>query len=54
MKLRILSLISVCFLFHINIFSQWVQTNGPYSSVNAFAFFTNDSLKVLTTNGKVS
>ncbi len=33
MKLRILSLISVCFLIHSNIFSQWVQTNGPYGNL---------------------
>ncbi len=40
---------SVCFLIYSNIFSQWVQTNGPYGSVNAFAFFTYDPLKVVGT-----
>ena len=49
MKLRILSLISICLLTPGYAFSQWVQTNGPYGSINASAFITYDSLKLVAT-----
>jgi hypothetical protein len=49
MKLRILSLFIILLLTGDNIFSQWIQTDGPYGSVNSTAFFSCDSLKFVAT-----
>lgn len=49
MKFRILSFFLILLLTKGNVFSQWIQTNGPYGSVNATAFFTFDSIKFVAT-----
>jgi len=50
MKLRILSLVSIYLLTNNYIFSQWIQTNGPYGSTSVSAFITYDSLKFVATS----
>lgn len=44
MKLRPVNIIFLCFFIQNNIFSQWVQTDGPYGPTNISAIISNDSL----------
>lgn len=49
MKLRILSIACVYIMANNYIFSQWIQTNGPYGSINVSAIISHDSIKFVAT-----
>ena len=50
MKSRILNLFLIWLFTCNSIFSQWIQTDGPYGSTNINAFIIHDSLKIISTN----